>query len=120
MENSNEVILCENCHQILKPEYYFCPNCGLKSKGAPFATDISEQAKLYIYSVLLPWIGFITVGKWDGIKYLKSKDENARKIGLIACISMAISLAILCYVGYIEYQAAVKSINDSITADFGI
>jgi surface polysaccharide O-acyltransferase-like enzyme len=119
MEN-NTVTLCTVCHQILKPEYYFCPNCGTKVQDSPLSTDLSEQAKLYIYSFALPWIGFFTIGKWKGIKYLKSKDEKNKKIGTIACLLMAVSFIILCYVGYIEYQAAVKSINDSITSDFGI
>ncbi|MCX6755976.1 MAG: hypothetical protein NTX85_01405 [Candidatus Nomurabacteria bacterium] len=119
MENT-ETKLCAMCHQILKPEYYFCPNCGTKVQDSPLSTNPAEQTKLYIYSIVLPWIGFFTIGKWDGIKYLKSKDEKTKQIGFIACALMGISFVILCYVGYIQYNAAVKSINNSITSDFGI
>jgi hypothetical protein len=119
MENNN-LPLCHTCHQPLKIEYYFCPNCGAKTQETPLPTTPSEQIKLYIYSAVLPWIGFFTIGKWTGLKYLKSKDQKTKQIGIIACIIMAVSLILLCYVGYIEYQAAVQSINSSISSDFGL
>jgi len=119
MENTTSNI-CITCHQPIKIEYYFCPNCGKKIQEAPLPTSKEEQIKLYLFSIILPLFLFIGVGKWDGIKYLKSKDEKTKQIGIIACVLMAISLFIICYLAYIAQQAAIKSINDSITTDFGI
>lgn len=111
--------ICSYCHQKLLPEYYFCPNCGAKINSTPLSTTAGTQAGIYAFSAILPMICFIFVTKWPGVKYLKSKEEKAHKIGIVACVILTVSTILTIYLAYVWTQATIKSSIDSINTDFG-
>src|SRR5271166_4874557 len=77
-------VLCPQCHQPIKPEYYYCPNCGKKLSEAPLSTSLGAQLWLYAFSLILPFIGYLAITKWQGIQYARSGDPRAQEIGWIA------------------------------------
>jgi len=111
--------LCEQCHQPLKPEYYFCPNCGKKVSEPPLATDFWAQAGLYLFSIVLPLICFLAVSYWRGIAYARSKDPKAQEIGWIAIGLLALSTIITFWLAAVWIQGLVQSATNSINSGIG-
>lgn len=99
--------VCSVCHQPLKKEYYFCPNCG--TKVITLSTDSMSQLKLYLFSIFLPFIAYIMIGKWHGLRYARSNDGKARVVGYIAC-----ALLILSTIGGVWYT--VVAVQNAVTA----
>ena len=93
--------LCRACHVELIPSYYFCPNCGTPVKEIPLSTSFFSQTKLYLLSILLPYIFFIAIGKWKGITYIKSEDTKSKVIGYIALILLIASTIFTFWYTYI-------------------
>jgi hypothetical protein len=118
MEPTQNVLVCPVCHQPLLPTYYFCPNCGTKVNQAPLPTTIWAQAKLYVFSIILPMICFIFVTRWQGMKYIKSQDPKAKQIGQIAWLLIILSTIITIYLAYVWTQNAIQSSINSINTDF--
>jgi hypothetical protein len=110
--------VCPFCHQKVLPEYFFCPNCGTKLNSAPLSTGAAAQAGLYAFSAVLPFILFLFVTRWRGVKYLKSKDKKTRNIGITACAILALSTILTIWLAYVWTQATIKSSLDSINTDF--
>jgi len=111
--------ICPACHQPILPQYYFCPNCGAKLNAAPLSTTVGTQAWIYAFSIILPMILFIFMTKWPGIKYYKSNDLKAKRIGQIAWALLIISTIITIWLGFVFTQKIIQSSIDSINADFG-
>jgi Double zinc ribbon len=84
-------MLCPQCHQPIKPEYYYCPNCGKKLNEPGLSTSVASQLWLYAFSLILPFLGYLAITYWQGIKYARSEDPQAQKIGWIAIALLAIS-----------------------------
>ena len=120
MEPQITTDICPVCHQSVKPEYYFCPNCGTKLKQTPLLTDTTAQLKLYAYSIVLPWILYITITKWQGITYLKSKDSKEKQIGIIACALLVLSTILIIWLAYIWTLQYIQSQMSSINADLSL
>jgi len=59
----------------------FCPNCGKQLQDTQLSTSTFTQIWIYGMSLFLPPLGL-----WPGIKYFRSTDEKAKRIGLIAII----------------------------------
>jgi hypothetical protein len=112
------------CHQPILPSYYFCPNCGTRvgGKETPLETTLEAQVKMYALSIFQPMILFILYSKWHGIKYLKSDEPKARRIGQIACGLLILSTVATAWLGYQSYvwmtEALQTSITNSINTDF--
>ena len=117
--NNNTPSICSVCHQPIFPEYYFCPNCGTKIKEAPLSTSVQTQLWIYAFSIILPFIAFIFISKWPGIKYFKSSDPKAKWIGQIAWVLLIASTIFVIIFAYVETQKLIQSSLDSINADFG-
>ena len=111
--------VCSVCHQPIIPQYYFCPNCGTKINSAPLSTTVGTQAWIYAFSILLPMICFIFVGKWPGIKYFKSKDPKTKQIGMIAWILILLSTIVAIWLAVIMTKAITQSTINSINTDMG-
>ena len=115
--------ICAVCHQPILPSYYFCPNCGAKIDGkeTPLETTIGAQIKIYALSIILPMVLFLFYSKWHGIKYYKSTDPKAHRMGQIAWILIILSTIVTIWLAYISYvgmtQAIESSINSSMTSD---
>ena len=84
------IVLCPQCHQPVQPDAYFCPNCGKKLTSPPLSTSLGAQLWLYIFSIILPFIGWLAITKWEGIKYARSDDPDAQRIGWVAIVLLAI------------------------------
>lgn len=105
--------MCPRCHFPVKPEYYYCPNCGVKLTEAPMGTGLMDQLLLYAFSIILPWIAYLAITKWQGIKYLRSPDERAKQIGLIALILLVASSVVAFWMTYVWIQGYIQqSLND--------
>lgn len=105
--------VCPMCHQPIQLEWYFCPNCGKALKEKPLSTSYGTQAWIYALSIAMPWLAFLTLGYWPGVKYLRSKDENAKQIGIIACILVGVSTVIMVWLLVVWTQQLVQSsLND--------
>jgi hypothetical protein len=117
---------CDFCHQPILSQYYFCPNCGhaVGGKEAPLETTVEAQVKIYALSIILPMVLFILLGKWHGMRYMKSDDPKARRIGQIAWVLMIVSTVVCIWLTYLSYvwitQATQTYLNNSITTDFNI
>lgn len=105
--------ICPRCHFPVKQEYYFCPNCGAKLTEPPLGTGIVDQLLLYAFSIILPWIAYLAITKWQGIKYLRAPDSRARQMGLIALVLLVVSSIVAFWLTYVWIQGYVQSsLND--------
>ncbi len=111
---------CAVCHQPLLPTYYFCPNCGAKVREAPLPTTALTELWIYVFSAILPPLCFIFVSRWPGVKYFKSKDPKAHRIGIIAWVTILLSTLATIWLAVIFTQMAVQSSIQSINADMGL
>lgn len=80
-------MLCPNCHKETLAGAYTCFHCGQKLKNTDTSTGLGAQISLYLISILLPPFN---LGK--SIRYLKSDDPAAQKIGLISLVLMTLSI----------------------------
>ena len=108
-------MICPNCHFPTKPEYYFCPNCGTKLTEPPIGTGLVDQLLLYSFSIILPWILYLAITKWQGIKYLRAPDRNAKQIGLIALILLVVSSIIAFWLYDVWFQNFLNGFSQSQT-----
>jgi len=83
--------ICPQCHLPVRPEYYFCPNCGQKLHVPPLSTSATSQVLLYLFSAVLPFIAYLAIMKWQGVSYIRSSDPRARTIGWIALGILVVS-----------------------------
>jgi hypothetical protein len=107
-------MICPQCHQVVLPAYYFCPNCGKKLSDPALSTSVATQAWIYVFSAILPIICFLAVSYWPGVKYLRSADPAAKQIGLIASVIMGISTIVTFWLGIVWVQQAVQSSLNSV------
>jgi hypothetical protein len=121
-ENKTEVStgLCPVCHQSVLSQYYFCPNCGTKLASAPLSTSIITQLGIYLHSIILPMLLFISISHWKGLKYSRSSDVKVKWIGLIAWMLLIISTIVtfwLVWYSYILLQQSIQTSMDSLNLD---
>ena len=104
---------CSVCHQPIKREYYFCPNCGNKLSAPPLSTSIWTQIGIYAFSIILPSICFIFVTRWPGLKYSRSNDQKTRRIGYIAWSVLVLSTILTYWFAYVWTRNVIQSALDS-------
>ena len=107
-------LICPRCHFPVKPEYYYCPNCGAKLTEPPIATDSLTQFLLYSFSAVLPWIAYLAVSKWPIAKYLRAPDEKAKQIGMVMLVIMVVSSAIAFWLTYVWIQGYIQQSLNSV------
>jgi RNA polymerase subunit RPABC4/transcription elongation factor Spt4 len=115
---SSAINACPVCHQPVPSQYYFCPNCGAKIIETPLSTTAGTQTWIYFFSIILPMICFIFVTKWPGIKYYKSSDSKAHRIGQIAWALIIISTIATIGLAYVWTEQMIQSSINSINTDF--
>lgn len=60
------------------------------------STSIWAQIWLYAFTlILMPVTCYLIYTRWQGIKYFKSKDPKAHRMGLIAIILLIVSIVFL-------------------------
>ena len=106
--------VCPVCHQPVATSYYFCPNCGAKVHEPPLVISNADQLWLYAFSIILPVIFYLAITKWQGIAYLRSKDEKARQVGLIACVLLVLSTFVTYYYEYQWTEQALQQVNTEV------
>jgi len=105
--------ICPRCHFPTKPEYYFCPNCGAKLTEPPLGTGVVDQLLIYAFSIILPWIAYLAITKWQGIKYLRAPDSRAKQIGIIALVLLVASSVVAVWLTTVWIQGYIQqSLND--------
>lgn len=82
-------LTCPTCHTKLQPNFYFCPNCGRKVKGAPPSVSVISQIGVYALSFFLPPLGLV-----PGVKYLLQPDRKVKTVGIICIALTALSVVI--------------------------
>ncbi|HEY5220821.1 MAG TPA: zinc ribbon domain-containing protein [Candidatus Paceibacterota bacterium] len=110
-------MICPICHFPVRPEYYFCPNCGAKLTTPPLGVSLLDQLLLYAFSIILPWIFYLAITKWQGIKYLRAPDARAKQMGLIALILLIVSSIIAYFVYNAAVQGLLQQFSQSQTSD---
>ncbi len=106
--------ICPECHLPVRPEFYFCPNCGKRLSEPPLATDLGSQLWLYVFSAILPVICYLAVSYWQGIKYARSSDPAARRIGWIAIAIISISTIITFWLAAVWINGLLQSATSSL------
>jgi zinc-ribbon domain len=107
------VLTCPQCHQPVQPEFYFCPNCGKALREKPLSTSVGTQAWIYALSIALPIVAYLAISYWPGVKYLRSGDEKAKQIGMIATVLLVLSTIVTFWLAIVWIQQTVQqSVND--------
>ena len=114
-------LVCPYCHQPILPAYYFCPNCGTKLSTGELSTTQFTQAWIYLFSAILPLMGFIFITRWPGLKYYRSAEPKAKIVGTIAFGIIIISTIITIWLAYVwtqnEIQATINGLNADTSAN---
>lgn len=113
-------LVCPYCHQPISPTFYYCPNCGNKLNNAPLSTTPLTQFGIYVFSIILPFIGFIAVTKWQGLKYYRSQDPKTKSIGTIAWVLLILSTLLMCWLVYVWTMDYIQATINGINADMSI
>jgi len=79
----------------------------------PLSTSTGSQILLYLFSAILPWIAYLAITKWEGIKYIRSSDPQVRAIGYIALAVLVIS-SIIAF--WLTAEWIDQQINSAMTA----
>lgn len=112
--------VCPVCHQPVSSEFYFCPNCGAKVHDPPLSTSLWMQLGIYAFSIILPVICYLAITKWPGIRYLRSKDEDARTVGIIACTLLVLSSVVSFYYAYVWTEEAIQQATTQVNQEMGV
>jgi len=81
---------CPQCALPILAVFNFCPNCGKELKDSMLPIPLGKQISVYLISLLLPPLGL-----WPGIKYLLRRNNQAKKVGVIAIILTVIATVVL-------------------------
>lgn len=73
----------------VRPNDYFCFNCGKNLKPKPPSTFLTQQIIVYLKSFFLPPYGIIF-----GIRYLRQKDKTSKVVGIISIILTILSVLV--------------------------
>ncbi|HVM76619.1 MAG TPA: zinc ribbon domain-containing protein [Candidatus Paceibacterota bacterium] len=100
------ITVCATCGSAVPKYYTFCPNCGKSLNAKPLSTSTFTMIWMYGVSVFLPPLGL-----WPGIKYFKSEDPKAQRIGMIAILLTIASTLITVWLSYALVQNYVNQLN---------
>ena len=111
---------CPVCHQPVSAGQYFCSNCGAKLHEPPLSITPLAQLGLYAFSIVLPMMCFLFITRWPALKYLRSKDDKTKQVGMIACALLVLSTVVSIYYAYVWTQEAIQSQVNAINQDMSI
>lgn len=109
LDSAPAAAVCPRCHLPVRPDYYFCPNCGENLRRPPLATTPGAQIMIYLFSAVLPWIAYLAITKWQGPKYMRSDDPQARAIGWVALAILVISSVIAVWLTTVWINQQISS-----------
>ena len=101
--------ICPFCSSPVDSTAFFCPTCGKNVKEKPLATGIWTQLGVYAVSILLPpqFIG------WT-IKYLKSSDPTAKRIGIISLVLTIVAIGIAIWLSLALSKSITQQMNQQL------
>lgn len=102
-------LLCPTCQYKTLPDWYFCPNCGKNLKEAPLDVSIGKQILIYSVSFFLTPLGL----GW-GLKYVKSKDNKIKTIGIISIVLTVISIIFMMIASKSFIDQYTKMLNNIV------
>ncbi len=102
--------ICASCGAVVPMYYTFCPNCGKSLNFKPLSTSTLSKIWIYTVSVLLPPLGF-----WPGVKYFKSGDPKAQRMGIIAIALTVISTIVTIWLTFALAQSYLGDINSALS-----
>lgn len=108
-------LLCPFCSTSLEPTDFFCPQCGKTVHDKPLSTNLGTQIALYAVSIFLPPL-FIM---WT-IKYLKSNNPIAKRIGQISLGLTIISIIVGIFISFTFMNGLMRQVNEQINLYQGI
>lgn len=85
-----ETLLCPICQFKVQSDWFFCPNCAKELKEKVPEISIGKQILIYLVSFFLTPLGL----GW-GLKYIKSKDNKIRNIGIISIVLTVVSIILM-------------------------
>lgn len=108
---NNEENVCSVCHEPIKSEYFFCPNCGHNLREKPVQVTLIAQIGIYALAILLPPLGL-----WPGIKYLSKTGKQAKKVGIIAIVLTLLSSVLTIWLTFQLFNSYISQMNDLINS----
>lgn len=105
--------LCPICHQPVLPDAYFCPNCGAPLRAKPPSTAWWSQLGVYALSFFLPPLGL-----WPAVKYIRSDDAAARRVGWIAVVLTAASIVVMIWLTEALINSLQSQLNNASLTNF--
>ena len=101
--------ICPSCGSVVPAAYTFCPHCGKPLQGQKLSTSLGRKIWIYAVSVLLP-----PLGMWPGVKYLRSDDAEAKKMGMIAIALTVLSTILTLGLTFAFIQSYINQVNDAL------
>ena len=111
-----EIRVCQVCHQSLMSSYYYCPNCGTKVGSGALSTSIGAQLWLYVFSIILPMMGFLFITRWQGMKYFRSPDKKTNQIGQVAWALIILSTIVTIWAVVVWTQNYIKQTQNDLNS----
>jgi hypothetical protein len=107
---SGNMVECPFCKNKIEAKVFFCPICGKKVREKPVSTKFWPVLWLFFLTILLPPLNIGLT-----IKYMKSADAKAKRIGLISLIVM---IAVL-VVAVVSTFYVTKYVSDQVNQQVG-
>ena len=99
-QQTPQQIICDFCHVVNSPEFFFCPNCGKELRRKPLSTSVIKQVGLYLFAFFLPPFGL-----FPGIKYMKQGSEKEKAVGLAMILLTVVSIVITVWLTFATVKA---------------
>lgn len=101
---------CPECKNKIDDKVFFCPICGKKIKEKPVVMDFWHLLWLFILSLFLPPLNMGLT-----MKYIKSPDEKAKRLGWISLTIMTVALLIGFWIAARWAQNLNDQVNDEMS-----
>ena len=83
-------LLCPACQFKVQEDWFFCPNCAKELKEKVPVISIFKQIWIYFVSFF-----FTPLGLGWGLKYIRSKDNKIKTIGIISIVLTVLSIIMM-------------------------
>lgn len=100
--------ICPGCKTLNESANKFCANCGKQLKEITLATNPSKQVIIYLISFFLAPLGL-----WWAVKYIRSNDTKAKKIGWVCVVLTVISILL----SFTVVGAIAGSVNSQLNTN---
>lgn len=111
MENNQVTnsLECPACHYKTQGDWFFCPNCAKELKEKILVISFSKQILIYLVSFFLTPLGL----GW-GLKYVRSKDNKTKTVGIISIVLTVVSILLMIWVSKNFIDQYAKLLNNIV------